>query len=76
MEGKQVVKLAAELAAGVITADYISSLYGKGVLAQVLGIGAGTASSSVVGSMLDAVDRETGIVSDLGSLVDDVFSIF
>jgi hypothetical protein len=76
MNGKEIVKLAAEFAAGAVSADYISEQFGDGVLGAVLGIVGGTAVGGLTGSLLDAVDRETGIVSDIGGLVDDVFSIF
>lgn len=76
MDGKEIVKLAAEFATGAVTADYISEQYGDGVLGAVLGIVGGTAVGGITGSLLDAADKETGIVSDVGGLVDDVFSIF
>lgn len=76
MQGKSVVELAADLAAGAITAEAIRAHYGAGVLSSVLGIGGGIAAGIATKYALDALDRETGIVSDLGSLVDDVFSIF
>lgn len=76
MEGKDIVKLAASFATGAVTASYIEEQYGDGVLGMVLALAGGSIAGGVTNSVLDAVDRETGIVSDLGSLVDDVFSIF
>lgn len=76
MDGKEIVKLAAEFATGAVTADFISEQYGDGVLGAVLGIVGGTVAGGITGSLLDVVDRETGIVSDIGGLVDDIFSIF
>ena len=76
MEGVDIIKLAADLAVGTITADAISELYGDGILGAVLAITGGGIAGTLTNSALNAIDRETGIVSDLGSLVDDIFSIF
>jgi hypothetical protein len=76
MNGKDIVKLAAEFAAGGITADAIKDKYGDGVLSSVLAIGGGIGVGILTNSVLDAIDKETGIVSDVGSLIDDVFDIF
>lgn len=76
MDGADIIKLAASLAAGSITADAISEHYGDGVLGAVLGLIGGGVAGTITNSVLGAVDRETDIVSDVGSLVDDVFSIF
>lgn len=74
--GTDIVKLAADLAAGSITTDIIKEKFGEGVLASVLSIGGGIGVGVGVNYLLDAIDRETGIVSDVGSLVDDVLDIF
>ena len=76
MDGKQIVTLAAEFATGAVTAGFISEQYDDGVLGVVLGIVGGTVAGGVTGTLLDAIDNETGIVSDIGGLVDDTFSIF
>ena len=76
MTGTDIVKLAASFATGAVTASYIEDQYGEGVLGMVLAIAGGSIAGSVTNTVLDVVDRETGIVSDIGSLVDDVFSIF
>jgi len=76
LKGKTVVELAADLTAGYITTDAIKTELGSGVLNSVLAIAGGSVAGIVASSLLSAVDEETGIVSDLGSLVDDVFSIF
>jgi hypothetical protein len=76
MNGKEIVKLSVDLASGLITEEYIKRIYGSNVLSLVLGIGAGAIAGTVVNSLLNSLDKETGIVSDIGSLVDDVFSIF
>jgi len=72
MQGKDIVKLAADLGAGAITEHAIQAKYGSAVLALVVAAGAGYAANS----LLNTLDEETGIVSDIGSLVDDVLSIF
>ena len=72
MQGKDLVKLAGDLAVGAITEDFIKAKYGSVVLAMVVAAGAGYATNSV----LNAIDEETGIVSDLGGVVDDFLSIF
>lgn len=76
MLGKTVVELAADLAAGLITEDMIRDSLGEGVLASVLALGGGFVAGAAMGEALKVFDRHTGIVSDLGSVVDDVFSIF
>lgn len=76
MDGKDIVKLAASFATGAITASYIEEQYGEGVLGMVLAIAGGSIAGGVTNTVLDVLDRETGIVSDVGGLVDDMFSIF
>lgn len=76
MDGKQIVKLAADLAAGTISADYIKRYYGDGVLSSVLAVAGGSLVGVAVNSALDILDKHTGIVSDVGSLVDDVVDTF
>lgn len=76
MTGKEIIKLAADLAAGSITADIIKEQYGDGVLSSVLAIGGGIGAGIVTNAALDLLDKETGIVSDVGSLIDDVIDLF
>ena len=76
MDGKSVVMLAADLAAGSISAHKIKEVYGDGILASVLAIGGGAVTGLAVNAALEYLDDETGIVSDIGSVIDDVFSIF
>lgn len=76
MNGKQVVQLAADFTAGTITANTIKEQYGDGVLQMVLAAAGGVGAGILTNIALDIVNEHTGIVDDLGSLVDDVFSIF
>lgn len=76
MSGKTVVELASDLAAGAITQQAIRSIYGDSVLTTVLGIGGGVVAGIAANTAMEWLDSETGIVSDLGSVVDDIFSIF
>lgn len=76
MSGKTIIELAVDLSAGVITSELIRKTYGDSVLTSVLSIGAGIGVGVVANQALKVLDDHTGIVSDLGSLVDDVFSIF
>ena len=76
MPGKTVVELAADLAAGAITQQAIRNIYGDSMLTAVLGIGGGVVAGLAANAALEWIDKETGIVSDLGSVVDDIFSIF
>lgn len=76
MNGKDIVKLAADFAAGGITASAISERYGDGVLSTVLAIAGGAVTGVAVNKALDVLDDHTGIVSDLGSVVDDVVDTF
>ena len=76
MQGKTAVELAADLAAGAVTQQAIRSIYGDSMLTAVLGLGGGVVAGVAANAALEWLDRETGIVSDLGSVVDDIFSIF
>lgn len=76
MDGKDIIKLAADLSVGTITAAAIHEQYGDGILSAVLSIAGGAVAGAVTNAALNMLDRETGIVSDIGSVVDDVFSIF
>lgn len=73
MNGKDIIKLAADLAAGGITADAIKEQYGDGVLSSVLAIGGGLAAGVATNAALDLLDKHTGIVSDIGGAIDDLF---
>jgi hypothetical protein len=53
MNEKDIAKLAAELAAGAITTQYISSVYGPSVLSAVLGLAGGIGVGYVVGDIVD-----------------------
>lgn len=75
-DGKDVVKLAADLAAGTITQSYIRRNFGDGVLSAVLSIGGGIGVGVLANALLNTLDDETGIVSDLGNVVDDIFNVF
>ena len=76
MNGKDIIKLAADLAAGGITADAIKEQYGEGVLSSVLAIGGGLAAGIATNAALDLLDEHTGIVSDVGSVIDDIGGLF
>jgi len=80
LSGKSLIELAADLSAGVITQAAIRQQLGSGVLASVLGLGGGIVAGIAAQAALEALDRETGIVSDLGDVLDDaiggVFSMF
>lgn len=76
MQGKTAVELAADLAAGAVTQQAIRSIYGDSMLTAVLGIGGGIVAGVATNYLLEALDRETEIVSGLGDMVSDVFSIF
>lgn len=76
MDGKIIAILAADLAVGGITASAIQETYGEGVLGTVLALAGGSIAGLATNAALSVVDRETGIVSDVGGLIDDVFSIF
>ncbi len=73
MTGKDIIKLAADLAAGGITADAIKEQYGDGVLSSVLAIGGGFAAGVATNAALDLLDKHTGIVSSLGGAIDSLF---
>ena len=76
MDGKDIIKLAADFAAGGITADAIKEAYGEGVLSSVLAIAGGFGAGMLTNAALDVLDKHTGIVSDVGSVVDDVIDTF
>lgn len=74
MNGKDVIKLAADLATGGITANAIKEKYGDGVLSSVLAIGGGLAAGVATNAALDLLDKHTGVVSDVGGIIDDLFN--
>lgn len=76
MDGKDIVKLAADLTAGSITASAIKDIYGEGILSSVLALSAGAGAGLLTNAALDFIDKETGLVSDVGSVVDDVIDTF
>lgn len=76
MQGLNLIKLAADLTAGNITASAIEELYGDNILSVVLQLSGAGVAGVVTNSILDKIEEETGIVSDVGGLIDDVFSIF
>ena len=76
LSGKTVFSLATDLAAGAITQDMIKDELGEGMLNSVLALGGGMLAGVAANSLLNIIDEETGIVSDIGSVVDDVLSIF
>ena len=74
MNGKDIIKLAAEFAAGGISADAIKEHYGEGVLSSVMAIAGGTAVGMLAGTAVDVVDDVTGgLISDVGGVIDDLF---
>ncbi len=76
MDGTSIVKLAADLAVGAITADQIKDHFGEGVLSSVLAIGGGFAAGAATQVALSVLDEYTGIVSGAGGLVDDFMDLF
>lgn len=76
LKGKTIVELALDLAAGAVTEKAIREQLGEGVLTRVLSISGGLAAGVVASSLINTIDKETGIVSDIGSLVDDIFDLF
>lgn len=76
MQGKQIIELAADLAMGSITADAIKEQYGEGMLSNVLALGGAIGAGVLTSAALNVLDTQTGIVSDLGSVIDDVFDLF
>lgn len=76
MQGKDIIKLAAEFAAGGISADAISEQYGESVLSSVLAIAGGSIAGAVTGAAIDVLDEYTGIVSGVGSVIDDITDWF
>lgn len=80
LSGKSIAELAADLAAGYITQNAIKQQLGGGILASVLGFGGGIAAGIAANYALEALNDETGIVDDIGDVLDDVagsiFSLF
>lgn len=73
--GKTIVELAADLAAGTITADWVKEQYGDTMLSSLLALTGGVVAGTLTHQALSVIDKETGLVSDLGSLVDDVLGL-
>ena len=76
MDGKDLIKLAVDLTAGSITASAIKDAYGEGVLSSVMALAGGGIAGVLANSALDLLDKETGLVSDAGSVIDDVIYTF
>lgn len=76
MNGTEITKLAVDLATGAITASAIEDMYGEGILGSVLAIAGGSVAGIAAHSVLNVIDNHTGIVSDVGGLIDDVFDLF
>lgn len=76
LKGKAIAELSADLAAGYITERMIKEQLGDGVLNSVLAIEGGFLGAALATYALDAINEETGIMDDIGSVVDDIFSIF
>lgn len=76
LQGKTIIELATDLSAGYVTAEAIKTELGDGVLNSVLALAGGSIAGIATSKLLDVIDEETGVISDLGGLVDDVFSIF
>ena len=55
-KGNLAVRLAADMAAGTITAEAIKRMYGDSVLTTVLGIGSGVVAGVVADTALDILD--------------------
>lgn len=70
MEGREIVKLAADFSAGTVTAAYIKQVYGEGVLSTVAALATGGIAGIAVDKLIDLVDDQTGIVTAAGSVVD------
>jgi hypothetical protein len=74
--GNELIRLAASYAAGDVSADWIANQYGASVFSSVFAIASGGIAGVAVNKALDVVDYHTGIVSDVGSVVDDVIDTF
>jgi hypothetical protein len=70
MQGKELIKLAADFSAGSVTAAYIKRQYGDSVFAAVAALAAGGVAGLVTDAAIDVLDEHTGIVSAAGSVVD------
>jgi hypothetical protein len=76
MKGKTLIHLGADIAAGGFAAEAIGEQLGDGLVPSLVAGAGGIVAGIGTGVLLEAIDNETGIVSDLGSVVDDIFSIF
>lgn len=76
MEGKNMVKLAADFSAGAITAEIIRKRYGDSVLTSVLALVGASVAGVATNIALEVLDEHTGIVSGVGGVIDDVFDLF
>lgn len=70
MEGRELVKLAADFSAGTVTAAFIKQQYGEGVLSTVAALAAGGITGLAVDKAIDVLDNHTGVVTAAGSVVD------
>jgi len=70
MEGRELVKLAADFSAGTVTAAYIKQTFGEGVFSTVAALAAGGVAGLVTDALVETVDQHTGVVSAAGKVVD------
>lgn len=66
------LRLAAGVAAGSITEEYVRENYGSGVLALLAGGGAGLVVDAVASPVLRELNRHTGLVDVADSVIDAV----
>lgn len=71
MQGRELVKLAADFSAGTASAAYIKRVYGEGVFSTVAALAAGGVVGLLTDAALDELDKHTGVVSAAGSVVDE-----
>lgn len=74
MDGKQLIKLAADFSAGTVTAAAIREKYGEGVLTTIAALAAGGVVGIATDAAIDVLDEHTGVVTAAGEVVDTVLN--
>ena len=70
MTGKELTKRAIDFSAGSVTAAAIKRQYGEGVFSTVAALAAGGLTGVAADAALEILDKHTGAVSAVGSVVD------
>ena len=76
MNGNDVITGLIDLGVGAATGDLVSEKLGGGIGGLLGGAVVGSIAGGLTNELVKKVNNETGIIDDLGGLLDDVFDLF